>query len=90
MHNEDDEIQYYQAIVSNSFQYDAVIKTIAKGLSFCQTTDVYEEYWNMTGMTSKMGIINRGEDTMLVPIFCAESLKRISEVIKFCWAFAIA
>ena len=44
----------------------------------------------MTGMTSKMGIINRGEDTMLVPIFCAESLKRISEVIKFCWAFAIA
>ena len=31
MQNEDDEIQYYQAIVPNSFQYDAVIKTIAKG-----------------------------------------------------------
>jgi hypothetical protein len=44
MHNEDDEIQYYQAIFPNSFQYDAVIKTIAKGLSFCQTTYVFEEY----------------------------------------------
>ena len=31
MQNEDDEIQYYQAIVPNSFQYDAVMKTIAKG-----------------------------------------------------------
>ena len=44
----------------------------------------------MTGMTSKLGIINRGRDTMLVPIFCAESLQRIAVVIKFCWAFAIA
>jgi hypothetical protein len=44
----------------------------------------------MTGMTSKMGIINRGEDTMLVPTFCAESLQRIADVIKFCWAFDIA
>ena len=31
IHNENDETQYYQAIVPNSFQYDAVIKTIAKG-----------------------------------------------------------
>ena len=34
MHNEDDQIQYYQAMVPNSFQYDAVTKTIAKGISF--------------------------------------------------------
>ena len=90
MHNEDDEIQYYRAIVPNSFQFDAVIKTIAKGLSFCQTTDVYEEYRDMTGMTSKMGNINRRKVTMLVQIFCAESLQRIAEAMKFCLAFAIA
>ena len=41
------------------------MKTIAKGLSFCETTDVYEEYRDMTGMTSKMGNINRWKVTML-------------------------
>ena len=66
------------------------MKTIAKGLSFCETTDVYEEYRDMTGMTSKMGNINRRKVTMLVQIFCAESLQRIAEAMKFCWAFAIA
>ena len=40
IHNEDDEMQYYQAIVPNSFQYDTVIKTITKRLSFHQTTDI--------------------------------------------------
>jgi hypothetical protein len=44
----------------------------------------------MTGMTSKMGNINRWKVTMQVPIFCAGSLQRIAEAIKFCWAFAIA
>ena len=90
MHNEDDKIQFYWAFVPNSFQYDAVIKTIAKGLSLCQTTDVYEEYQDMTGMTSEMGNINRWKVTMLVWIFCAESLQRIAEAMNFCWAFAIA
>ena len=90
IHNENDETQYYQAIVPNSFQYDAVIKTIAKGLSFRQTTDVYEEYQDMTGMTSKMGNINRRKVTMLVQIFCAESLQRIAEAMKYYWVFAIA
>ena len=90
MHNEDDKIQFYWAFVPNSFQYDAVSKTIAKGLSFCQTTDVYEEYQDMTGMTSEMGNINRWKVTMLVWIFCAESLQRIAEAMNFCWAFAIA
>ena len=68
-HNEDDKVQYYQAIVPNSFQYDAVIKTIAKGLSCHQATDVYEEYQDMTGMTCKMGNIIRQKVTMLVQIF---------------------
>ena len=90
IHNEDDEIQYYWAIVPNSFQYDAVIKTIAKGLSFHQTMDVYEEYQDKAGMTRKMGNINRQEVTMLVQIFCAEFLKKMAEAMKFCWAFAIA
>jgi hypothetical protein len=58
MHNEHDEI-YYQAIVPNSFQFDAVIKAIAKGLLFHQATEVHEEYQDMTGMTNKMGNINR-------------------------------
>ena len=89
-HNEDDEVQYYQAIFPNSFQYDAVIKTIAKGLSFHQATDVYEEFQDKTGMTSKMGNISRQKVTMLVQIFCAESFPRIAEAMKFCWAFAIA
>jgi hypothetical protein len=26
---------------------------------------------------------------MLVQIFCADSLQRIAEAMKFCWAFAI-
>jgi hypothetical protein len=90
MHNQVDEIQYYQAFVPNSFQYDAVIKTIAKGLSFYQTMDVYEEYQDMTRMTSKMGNINRQKVIILVQIFCAESLQRIAEAMKFCWAFVIA
>ena len=37
-----------------------------------------------------MGNINRQKVTMLVQIFCAESLQRIAEAMKFCWAFAIA
>ena len=44
----------------------------------------------MTEMTSKMGNINRWKVTMLVQIFCAESLQRIAEAMKVCWAFAIA
>ena len=78
MHNEDNEIQYYQAIVPNSFQYDAVIDAIAKELSFSPTTDIYEEYQDMTGMTSKMGNIKRWKVTMLDQIFCAESLQRMA------------
>ena len=31
LYHEDDEIQYYQAIVPNSFQYDALTKKLQKG-----------------------------------------------------------
>jgi hypothetical protein len=36
-----------------------------------------------------MGNINRQNVKMLVRIFCAESLQRIAEAMKFCWTFAI-
>ena len=44
----------------------------------------------MTGITSKMGNVNWQKVTMLVQIFCAESLQRTAKAIKFCWVFAIA
>ena len=82
-------MKYYQAFVPNSFQYDAVTKTIAKGLSFHQIIGVDEEYQDMTKMTCKLGNIYRQKVTMLVQLFCAESLQRIAETTKFCWVFAI-
>ena len=52
--------------------------------------DVYEEYQDMRGMTSKMGNISRWKVTMLVQIFCAEALQSIAEAMRYCWTFAIA
>ena len=52
--------------------------------------DIYEEYQDMTGMTSKMGNISRQKVTMLVQIFCAETHQSITEAMRYCWAFAIA
>jgi hypothetical protein len=74
-HNEDDELQYYQAVVPNNTQHNDVLKTIAKGLSFCHTMDVYDKSQDMSGMTSKMGTISRQKVTKLVQIFVQNIFK---------------
>ena len=69
--NENNEIDCYQAIIQNGFQYDLVISTIANGLSFRQTMNVIEGFRDMTGMGNKIGYISRRKVTIQVRVFCA-------------------
>ena len=90
INNENNEIDCYQAIIQNGFQYDLVISTIANGLSFCQTMNVIEGFRDMTGMGNKIGYINRRKVTIQVRVFCAQSFQIIANAMQYCWAFEIA
>lgn len=89
IHDENDEIECYRATISNSFQYQAIIRTVGNGLSFRQTACVLEDIRDMTGL-GKIGNISRRKVTMQVRIYCAESFQIIADALRFYWAFSIA
>jgi hypothetical protein len=87
MTTDDDEVDYYWAIISLSFQYKAVLKSVGNGLSFQQTVNILDDFRTLTGMSGKFGNISRRVVTKYVHIYC---LQTILEAMRHCWAFAIA
>jgi hypothetical protein len=57
MATDDDEADYYWAIISSSFQYEAVLKSVGNRLSFRQTVNILDDFRTLTGMSGKFGII---------------------------------
>ena len=88
--SDDEEIEYYRAIIPSTFQYQAVLKAVGSGLSFRQTVKVLEEMRDLTGLSNKFGTISRRKVSMYVRIYCGEAFQTIAEALRFCWAFSIA
>jgi hypothetical protein len=76
-------------IYKDTLQYDLLVKTIGNGLSLRQTMNVIEDFQNVTGMGTKIGLL-AGKITLQVRNYCAESFQIIAEAMRYCWAFAIA
>jgi hypothetical protein len=55
IHDENTDIDYYQAVIQSGFQYDLVTIAIANGLSFWQTMNLIEGFQDMKGMGNKSG-----------------------------------
>ena len=58
IHDDNDEIECYRATISNTFQYQAIIKTVGNGLSFRQVACVIKDLRDMTGLGCKIGNIS--------------------------------
>jgi hypothetical protein len=54
---DDDEVGYYRAIISSSFQYGAVLQSVGNGLSFQQTVNILDDSRTSTGISGKFGNI---------------------------------
>lgn len=83
IHSDDDEIEYYRAIIPSTFQYEAVLKAVGSGLSFRQTVTVLEEMRDLTGLSNKFGNISRRKVSMYVRIYCGEAFQTIAEAMRF-------
>ena len=58
MTTDDDEVDYYWAIISSSFQYKAVLKSVGNELSFRQTVNILDDFRTLTEMSGKFGNIS--------------------------------
>ena len=58
MTTDDNEVDYYRAIISSSFLYEAVVKSVGNGLSFQQTVNILDDFRTLTGMSGKFGNIS--------------------------------
>ena len=58
IHNDNVEIECYIVTISNTFQYQVIIKTVGNGLSFRQAACVIKDLRDMTGLGCKIGNIS--------------------------------